>query len=62
MIVVKRKDEADVKTATTCERIDAAHWLTERCVRPFENQAATSMTIKAIPMPVTPCQQRSAVH
>ncbi|MAP38270.1 MAG: hypothetical protein CL879_01480 [Dehalococcoidia bacterium] len=62
MIVVKRKDEADVKTATTCERIDAAHWLTERCVRPFENQAPTSLTIEAIPMPVTPCQQRSAVH
>ena len=56
VIVVKRKDEADVKTATTCERIDAAHWLTERCARPFENQAPTSMTIEAIPMPVTPCQ------
>ena len=62
MIVVKRKDEADVKTATTCERIDAAHWLTERCVHAFENQAPTSMTMEAIPMPVTPCQQRSAVH
>ena len=62
MIVAKRKDEADVKTATTCERIDAAHWLTERCVRLFENQEPTSMTIEAIPMPVTPCQQRSAVH
>lgn len=62
MIVSKRKDEADVKTATTCERIDAAHWLTERCVRLFENQAPTSMTIEAIAMPVTPCQQRSAVY
>ena len=62
MIVVKRKDEADVKTATTCERIDAAHWLPERCVRAFENQAPTSMTMEAIPLPVTPCQQRSAVH
>jgi len=62
MIVAKRKDEADVKTATTCERIDAAHWLTERCVRLFENQEPTSMTIEAIPMPVTPCQQRSAVY
>jgi|GEM_PF-1641358 len=62
LIVVKRKDEADMKTATTCGRIDAAHRLPERCVRPFENQAPTSMTIEAIPMTVTPCQHRSAVH
>ena len=62
MIGVKRKDKADVKTATIYERVDAAHWLTERCVRPFENQEPTSMTIEAIPMPVTPCQQRRAVH